>query len=100
VEYPNETIAHLQEKINTGSALRDFYENHFGIFKDQVLEPMKEEAICQFAIVDPANLAQVISAQTYFNILNDIEKVIKQRIEEGRLATETMKSINRPETDV
>lgn len=81
---------HLTRISQIGDELLEFKNNALPILKKYILDPMYQDAFKAFSLVDPSDQMQVIQTQMIYKVTEKIERLIDQKIEEGRLAKQTL----------
>lgn len=87
----NEQMNHIADVSRTGDELQRFMtEGGFSVLKKHILDPMCQGAFETFTKVDPSEPLQVIQAQQIWKVVKEIERLITSKIEQGRLAKNTL----------
>lgn len=86
-----EHLKEIEERARLGDILADFANNgSLAILEDHILKPLDRGAFETFKKVDPSNLAEVMQTQMMSKVIDRIRQEIHSKIEEGKLAKQTL----------
>lgn len=99
--YPPEELRKLEEKVQVGNWFYDFlHTGPYDLLNKHVLVPMDEGAFEVFKTIKADDHIGIVEAQMMSKVIGRIRTTIEAKINEGRMATETIKQLNSlPEED-
>lgn len=94
-ELCNEDIKIIQDKAYLGERLQQFFDNgSYGLLNEHILSPLERAAFEAFMKIKPDELSEVIQTQMMGKMIALVRNMITQKINEGKLARETLKNLN------